>query len=129
MSVSVRSVAPAGSTARVIAVGALLVSAVCIVVQIAGGATDYPTVPPGAVILAVAALVTALRRPWWTPAIGAVVALFLCVGGALAPNTAMHLADPRILVSGGTLVQLVAMPVAFVAGVWSLVAFYRAARS
>src|SRR5439155_20688638 len=52
-----------------------------IVVQIAGGMDNYPTIPPGLVIsLAVVALIILGSRWWWTSLIGALWPLFLAVG-------------------------------------------------
>ena len=61
----------------------MAVAIVGIVVQIALG-VDYPTVPPGPILLA-AAVVLVIFAPWrWAPVAGAVVPLFLVVGGSLA---------------------------------------------
>jgi drug/metabolite transporter (DMT)-like permease len=64
---------------RMLTVAALLVAAAGFVVQIVSG-VDVPTVPPGLVIMLVAAGLVAFL-PWrWTPVIGTAVGLFLFVG-------------------------------------------------
>jgi hypothetical protein len=66
------------SPAGKVTVAALLVAAAGFVIQIVSG-VDVPTVPPGLVIMLVAALVA--FGPWrWTPVVGVVVGLFLLVG-------------------------------------------------
>lgn len=58
---------------------ALLVAAAGIGVQIAGGA-DYPAVPPGAILLVIAAGIVWFA-PWrWAPAAAVVAGVFLVVG-------------------------------------------------
>jgi hypothetical protein len=55
-------------------------------IQIASGA-EYPTIPPGLIILLAAAGVVALATRWrWTTIDEVIVSLFLLVGGALAPK-------------------------------------------
>jgi len=50
-------------------VAGLLAFGAMIIVQIAGGIDDYPTIPPGLVIsLVVVALVVFVQRFWSTPA-------------------------------------------------------------
>lgn len=95
----------------------LLVAAVGILVQIAGGA-DYPAVPPGIVILVVAALVlTSLGRPavvW----VGVVVSTFLLLGAVIAPDARDHLGAPAdVWTFVGTVLQLAALVAAWLVGV------------
>jgi hypothetical protein len=106
------------SAAAKLNVAGLVVAAAGIVIQIASGA-DYPTVPPGLLILLVAAALVALGVRWrWTAIIGVIVPAFLLVGGALAPQTRDHLGDPgQAGVFIGTLIQLLALVVALVAGI------------
>ena len=103
------------STTRISAGIAFLLAAVGIGVQIAAGA-DYPAVPPGAIILVVAAAVCLWWRRWWALFLPAVAALFLLVGGAIAPNTLDNLGagGGRMW---GTLLQLVAVVVALLVAV------------
>jgi hypothetical protein len=80
------------SLAGKLTVAALLVAAAGIVIQIVSG-VDFPTVPPGLIILLVAAGLVAFG-PWrWIPAVGAFVGLFLFVG-FFASGTAGRLLDP-----------------------------------
>ena len=62
--------------AMVVAIGA-------IIWQIAAG-VDYPTVPPGPIILGVAVVVVLFVRATWARIVGVVVPLFLLVGGTIA---------------------------------------------
>jgi hypothetical protein len=99
-------------------VAGLVVAAAGIVIQIAAGA-EYPTVPPGLIILLAAAGLVALSTRWrWTTIVGVIVSLFLLVGGALAPQARAQLGDPgQVGVFIGTVIQLLALVVALVAGV------------
>jgi hypothetical protein len=68
--------------AGLIVVG-LVVAAAGIMIQYASG-VDYPTIPPGPVILLAAAAVVAFG-PWrWSPVVGLIAAVFLSIGGAIA---------------------------------------------
>lgn len=105
-------------------VAALLVAAAGIVIQIFSG-IDFPTVPPGLVILLVAAGLVALG-PWrWTPIVGAVLGVWLLVGFTLS-GEAGRLFDP-IQVGGfvGLWIQLLAIIVAIVAGIVATVRNFR----
>jgi hypothetical protein len=116
------------SLIRAVTAAALVTAAVGIGVQILSGA-DYPPVPPGAVILVVAAGVCVLWRRWWAPVIAAVAALFLLVGAVLTPNVADHLDKP--LGSGlllGTVVQLVGVVVALAGAIMATGREWRARR-
>jgi hypothetical protein len=106
------------SLAGKLTVTGLTVAAAGIVIQIASGA-EYPTVPPGLIILLVAAGVVALGSRWrWTSLVGVIVALFLLVGGALAPQARDQLGDPtQVGVFVGTVIQLLALAIALIAGV------------
>ena len=106
------------SAAGRLTVAGLVAAAAGIVIQIASGA-EYPTVPPGLLILLVAAGLVALGARWrWTPLVGVVVALFLLVGGVLAPQAREQLGDPGAVgVFVGTVIQLLALVVALISGV------------
>ncbi len=114
------------SAAASITVAGLVVAAAGIVIQIASGA-DYPTIPPGLLILLVAAGLVALATRWrWTMIVGVIVSLFLLVGGALAPQARQQLGDPgQVGVFVGTVIQLLALVVALVAGVAATRQLYR----
>jgi len=117
-----RNLSPAAS----LTVAGLLAAAASIVIQIASGA-DYPTIPPGLVILlAAAGLVALATRSRWTTIVGVIVSLFLLVGGALAPQARAQLGDPaQVGVFIGTVIQLLALVVALVAGVAATRQLYR----
>lgn len=114
------------SAAGKLTVAGLVAAAAGIVIQIASGA-EYPTVPPGLIILLVAAGLVALGARWrWTPLVGVVVALFLLVGGALAPQARDQLGDPGAVgVFVGTVIQLLALVVALIASVAATRQSYR----
>jgi hypothetical protein len=114
------------SAAGRLTVAGLVVAAAGIVIQIASGA-EYPTVPPGLIILLVAAGLVALgARRRWTPLVGVVVALFLLVGGALAPQAREQLGDPGAVgIFVGTVIQLLALVVALISGVAAASQSYR----
>jgi hypothetical protein len=81
---------------------------------------DYPTVPPGPIILGVAAATVVLVRATWARVVGIVAPLFLLVGGTIASiaddaNALRHPGDASPFVA--TIVQLAAVGVALVAGI------------
>lgn len=96
----------------VVAIGA-------IIWQIAAG-VDYPTVPPGPIILGVAVLVVLFVRARWARVAGIVVPLVLLVGGMIASvaaddNALRHPGDASPFLA--TVIQLAAVAVALVAGI------------
>lgn len=107
------------NTTRLTAATALVVAAIGISVQIASGA-DYPTVPPGLIIVLVAAALCLGWRRWWALLIPAAATLFLLVGGATASNTRDNL-DAGGGRLWGTVLQLVALVVALIAAVTAAV--------
>jgi hypothetical protein len=111
---------PAGN----VTVAALLVAAAGFAIQIGSG-VDVPTVPPGLVIMLVAAGLVAFGSWRWTPVVGVVVGLFLLVG-FFASGAVGSLLDPgRLGVSIGAWVQFLAVIVAVVAGIVATVQNYR----
>ena len=111
-------------TASKLTVAALLVAAAGFVIQIVSG-VDVPTVPPGLVIMLVAAGLVAFL-PWrWMPVVGAAVGLFLLVG-FFASGAVGSLLDPsRLGVFIGAWVQFLAVIAAVVAGIVAAVQNYR----
>lgn len=102
-------------TAGKVNVAALLVFAVTIPLQIAGG-VDYPTIPTGLVItIAVLAVITLGARWWWTALFGVIWPAFLTVGAIGADTTADALGADTYLVLV-TVLQLLALAVALVSG-------------
>ena len=96
-------------------VAALLVAAAGFVIQIVSGVV-VPTVPPGLVILLVAAALVAFA-PWrWMPIVGVVAGLFLLVG-FFASGAVVSLLEPSQLgVFLGAWIQFLAVTVAIVTG-------------
>ena len=92
-----------------------LVAAAGIVIQIIGG-IDYPVVPPGLVILVVAAGLVTLARWSWVPFVGVLVPLFLLVGGAIAIANEDEPDRTVAVALAGTVVQAIGVVVALVAG-------------
>ena len=74
---------PALSGASWMNIDGMLVAVVGILIQIATG-VDYPTIPPGPIILLVAVAIVALGRWRWSPIVGVIVPAFMLVGGAIA---------------------------------------------
>ena len=118
-----RKSAPAASLT---VAGLVVAAAAGIVIQIASGA-EYPTIPPGLIILLAAAGLAALATRWrWTTIVAVIVSLFLLVGGVLAPQAREQLSDPtQVGIFIGTVIQLLALVVALVAGVAATRQLYR----
>jgi hypothetical protein len=98
---------------------AMVVAVAAIIWQIAAG-VDYPTVPPGPILLSVAAAIVLLVRATWARVVGIVVPLFLLVGGTIASiaddgNALRHPGDASPFIA--TIIQLAAVALALVAGV------------
>ena len=112
------------SPASKLTVAALLVAALGFAIQIFSG-IDVPTVPPGLVILVVAATVVALL-PWrWVPVVGAFAGLFLFVG-FFASGALGNLLDPsRFGVLVGAWIQFLALIVAVAGGIVATIQNYR----
>ena len=115
-------------SASKLTVAALLVAAAGFAIQIVSG-VDVPTVPPGLVILVVAATVVALL-PWrWVPVVGAFAGLFLFVG-FFASGAVGNLLDlNRLGVFIGAWIQFLAVIVAAVTGIVATVQHYRSRTS
>lgn len=99
---------------------AFAAAGVGIIVQIIAG-VNYPTVPPGLVIVLVAAALI-LFVPWrWMPVPGVLAAVFLFIGGVATPDSRHHLTDPgHPGAFGGTLIEMAALAVAVIAGILAL---------
>jgi hypothetical protein len=101
---------------------ALAVAAAGIIVQIIAG-VNYPAVPPGLIILLVAAALV-LFLPWrWVSLIAVFASGFLLIGGFANADSRSHLTHVGHAPGAfaGTLLQMVAMA-AVVAGVLALAA-------
>ena len=97
----------------------MVVAIATIVWQIAAG-VDYPTVPPGPIILGAAVLVVLFVRSTWARIVGIVVPLFLLVGGVIASladddSALRHPGDASPFVA--TVLEFAAIVIALVAGI------------
>jgi hypothetical protein len=103
----------------------LLIAAVSIPIQIAGGA-DYPVVPPGLLILAAAAALV-LFAPWrWTLILAALATLFIGIGGTVAPNFRHQLSTPGDTVTfAGSITQAIGLVIALAFFVLVLIEAFR----
>jgi hypothetical protein len=111
------------SPASRVNVAALVVAIVAIFVQIAAG-VDYPAIPPGPIILAVAAGLVVLTRARWALVVAVIVPLFLTIGGTIAAladdENALRHAGDDLAAFLATAVQMAAVAVAAAAGVGAL---------
>ena len=106
--------------ALVIVVG-LVVAAAGIMIQYVAG-VDYPTIPPGPIILLAAAAVVAFGRWRWSPIVGLVAVLFLSIGGVIATIAgnaySETLGDPGAAGGfAGGVIQIAGLAIALPAGI------------
>ena len=105
-------------------VSALLVAALGFTIQIVSG-VEVPTVPPGLVILLLAAGLVAFG-PWrWSPAVGAFAGLFLFVGFFASGAVAVLLDPSRLGVLVGAWIQFLALIATVVAGIATTIQNFR----
>jgi hypothetical protein len=102
--------------AAMLTVAGLVVAAAGIMIQYMSG-VNYPTIPPGPIILLVAAAVVAFGRWRWSPVVGLVAALFLSIGGAIATiagnGFSQTLGDPgQVGAFTGALIQIIGLAIA-----------------
>ncbi len=71
----------------------LAAAAAAVELQILGGA-DYPTVPPGLLILGVAAVLVLLPTPRWALALATAATGFISIGGVVTSNLRDQLGEP-----------------------------------
>jgi hypothetical protein len=99
----------------------LVVAAAGIMIQFISG-VDYPTVPPGPIILLAAAAVVSFG-PWsWSPFVGLVAAVFLSLGGLIATiagnGFSETLGDPgEVGGFAGAVIQIAGLAIAVPAGI------------
>lgn len=115
------------SGASKVTVVGLVGAAAGILLQVVSGVTEYPTIPPGLIILLVAAGVVALETRWrWTPIVSTAVALFILFGAFVTSGTATRLSNPAMIGAFvGTVVQLLGLVTALIAGPISVLQNYR----
>jgi hypothetical protein len=112
------------SLASKLTVAALLVAAAGIVIQIISG-INFPTVPPGLIILLVAAGLVAFG-PWrWTPVVGTVLGLWLLIGFSLSGEAGRLLDPGQFGGFVGLWIQFLAVIVSVVAGTVATIQNYR----
>jgi hypothetical protein len=110
------------SPAAKLNIGGLVVAAAGIMIQYVSGVEGYPTIPPGPIILLVAAAVVAFG-PWrWAPVVGLATALFVSIGGVIATIAGNGfnptLGDPSDVGGfAGAVVQILGLLIAVPAGV------------
>jgi len=98
-------------------IGALLVSAVGILLQYLSGVGDFPTIPPGPIILTILAGIIAFA-PWrWIPILSSVMGIALIVGFFLNESVDRLTDVTPILGLVGLWIQAAGMVVAIAAGV------------
>ncbi len=110
-------------TARRINVGALLVAAAGVFVIFVSAPDLFPAVPPGVLILATAAAIVAFVPGRWTPIIGVLLPLMICIGG-IASGTTIDILQGEENVGAilGTVIQYPALITAIAAGTMATVA-------
>jgi hypothetical protein len=116
-----RTNSPQQTRAALLNVAGLVVASAGIMIQYVSG-VDYPTVPPGPIILLAAAAVVAFG-PWrWSPYVGLGAAVFLSIGGLIATIAGNGfnetLGDPGDVGGfAGALIQIAGLAIALSAGV------------
>ncbi|MGW0731953.1 hypothetical protein [Streptomyces sp. NPDC002851] len=112
------------STASKANAGFLILAGIGIFIQKFSGVDEFPTVPPGAIILLVSGLLVALlgARWAWTAFIGLLAPLYLGVASVLVESGVWdRLADPASFGPFiGSAVQMGSMAIALVAGAGAL---------
>jgi hypothetical protein len=97
----------------------LVANAVGIWIQAFAGDPEYPSIPPGPIVLVIIAAIVALGTRWrGTALLGALLSLWITVGAFATPFTARRLGQPEILgVFVGTIVQVAGLALGDIAGV------------
>lgn len=119
---------PLSSAAKLQATG-LFVAGVGVLVQFLVGVPGFPKVPPGPIILVVAAILvwTVTPRFRWIAIVGLLAALFITVGG-LGAGGFSRLGNPGDFGPWiGTALQVIGLVVALVWGVIALVQAFQGA--
>jgi hypothetical protein len=118
------------SMAAKLTVAGLVVAAAGILTQYFSGVEGFPTIPPGPIILLVAAAVVAFG-PWrWTAVVGVAVSLFVLVGGTIATivnwGVGAPLSNPAEVGGfAGSLIQFLGLIIALVAGIIATIQNYQ----
>lgn len=111
--------------ATTLTVGALLVAAVGIFLQYLSGVGDFPTIPPGPIVLIVLAGIIAFA-PWrWIPLLGTAMGISLIVG-FFQNESVDRISDlTPLLAFFGLWIQTAGVVVAIVAGVLATIRNYQ----
>lgn len=119
------SILTAIGTHKALAAG-LWIAALGVLLQAATGAKGYPKIPPGIFVLAViGVIVYVTSRLMWTAVLGLLLAGLVCMSVFATPGTAYRLAHPEdVGPLIGTLVQLIGLLFALVAGIATLVIWF-----
>jgi len=106
---------------------ALVGVAVGIWIQALAGAPEYPTIPPGPIVLVVLAAVIALVHRWkWMPITGTLLSALIFAGAFATPYTGNRLGDPGAVGAfTGTVIQMLALVIGVVAGIFATAEGYR----
>lgn len=109
------------SRTRKLTIAALLVAAIGFVIQMISGITDTPTIPPGLVVILVAAGLVSFAPASWMPFAGAVAGLFNLVA-FVAVGAGDRLLEPAATGAfTGAWLMVVALIVATVAGTFATI--------
>ena len=105
--------------ARNATIAGLVAGAIGIGVLWASGRVEFPIYPPpGILILGAGAVFVGWARWWWAPVVGAFLGLFIIAGFLIAPTGIPNLTGASgAVVSIGTVIQLVGVATALVAGI------------
>ncbi len=114
------------TTPRFALVVGLVLAAAGVLTEFLSGVRGFPKIPPGPIILGVAALLVATLRWRWAPILGLAVALFIATGGVIATANGSFRppAEPGPII--GTAVQLLGLLIAIGAGGVAVAAAARA---
>jgi hypothetical protein len=105
----------------------LMANAIGIWIQAFSGAPEYPTIPPGPIILVIVAAAIALgaTRWRWLPLVGGLLSLQITIGAFVTPYTANRLNNPSAVGAFiGTLIQIAGLAIADVSGLLATVQQY-----
>ena len=115
------------SAARLTTVAGLVAGAIGITILRLSGVA-MPIVPPGLILLIIAALIVAFAPGRWTPAVGALMGLSEAIG-LIASGSAAHLIDiTPVGVFAGTWIRALGVVTALIAGILATATNYRSAR-
>lgn len=110
-------------------VAAQLGIAAGIVIQIATGVDSYPTVPPGAVLAVLVAVLLILVRWRFIALLGLIFPIWIAIGAVITSGTGDRLGHPSTVGPFlGTLLQMIAVAVGILTGLALTIAAFRPAR-